>query len=1085
LRRSISAAACLLAAIFGSAQAQDQTLLLRDPALSASHIAFVYAGDIWLADRNGANPRRLTSHPADEFNPVFSPDGSMIAFSAGYHGNVDVYVIPVAGGQPRRLTWHPGDDRVLDWTPDGAAVVFASSREVNRGRSAQLYHVPVNGGLPEKQMEARIYRGRYDASGRRFAYHAVPPANDALYGGPFGWRGHRGGRTPSIAIMDLKAKTTVTIPGGRVNDIEPMWVGDDVYFLSDRDNRTFNVFRFDSSSGAVTKVTNENVWDIRAAYAHDGEIIYEAGGRLKMLDTASGVVTEIRIAIHPDLPQLQPQAKDASATIESVDLSPTGKRVAITARGKVFTVPTREGSTRNLTMSDGTREYTALWSPTGSQIAYVDASIAAQELVIRDQTGLGEARRFALGGGFHQLLNWGGDGARIIYVNHRLELCAIDISSGKRTLISTGFYRENVEVDTSPDGRWLAYTEERPNSYRALRLYDFASNRSYPVGDDRADVSSPAFSKDGRYLYFAASTNSGPTRSQIDMSTLEKPYRAALYVAVLAAHGVSPLELKPGDEAEAKTAVTTRATQVDIEGIERRIVGLPVAERNYSNLAVAKNGDLFFLRKIQPGAASMPPGELDQAENALMRFSLTTKKAEQVMSGVTAAAISADGEHLIVRTPAQGIMVAEVAHVAAAKALPLSGMTAIVDPRKEWRQIFDEAWLMEKEYFYDPNMHGVDWRAVYDRYSPLVAHVGRREDLNVLLREMLGEMQVGHQFVFGGDTYKDPDKAGPGVGPLGADFAVEKGRTRIKRIYTGESWNPFIGAPLARPGLNVREGDYILAVNGRTVGARDNIWEFMQGTAGQQTALRVASDPDGRDAHTIVVEPVATEGELRLWAWVEDNRRLVEKQTNGRVGYVYVPNTLESGFAFFNRTFFSQVDKDALIIDNRSNDGGLAANYIVDILSQTPLSGWKTYAGHTYNTPTGALFGPKVMLIDQDSQSGGDFLAYAFRERHIGPLIGTRTWGGLIGISVNPPLIDGGLALVPYERFFDAGGKWSVENEGVAPDIRVELDPIATNRGKDSQLLRAIDEVKRMLDANAPVHRSTPVAPPYPTEVGK
>ena len=523
VKRSIGAAAALIATLVGSAHAQDQTLLLRDPALSASHIAFVYAGDIWLADRNGANPRQLTSHPADEVNPVFSPDGSMIAFSANYDGNRDVYVVPVAGGQPRRLTWNPSDDNVLDWSPDGTAVAFASTREVNRGRSAQLYRVSVDGGLPQKQMEARIFRGRYDASGRRFAYNATPPANDALYGGWFGWRAYRGGRTPSIAIMDLKANTTVRIPGDRVNDIEPMWVGDDVYFLSDRENRTLNIFRYQSSSGSVTKVSHEDVWDIRAAYAYGGQIIYEAGGRLKILDVASGAVTELRIKINPDLPQLRPQAKDASANIESFDLSPTGKRVAITARGEIFTVPAGEGSTRNLTMSDGTREYTALWSPTGSHIAYIEASKAAQELVIRDQTGLGESRRFALGEGFHQLLEWGGDGARIIYANHRLELHAINISSGKSTLISTGFSARTFAVDTSPDGRWLAYTEERPNSYRALRLYDFASHRSYPVGDELADVSSPAFSKDGKYLYFAASTNSGPAQSQIDMSTMEKP----------------------------------------------------------------------------------------------------------------------------------------------------------------------------------------------------------------------------------------------------------------------------------------------------------------------------------------------------------------------------------------------------------------------------------------------------------------------------------------------------------------------------------------------------------------------------------
>jgi tricorn protease len=1084
LKRSWIAVASATLAMTGSAYAQEQTLLLRDPAISASHIAFIYAGDVWLAGLDGSNPQRLTSQPADEFNPVFSPDGSMIAFTANFDGNRDVYVIPVSGGQPQRLTWHPGDDIVLDWSPDGSAVAFASAREFNRGRSRQLYHVSLDGGLPQKQMEARIYRGQYDASGHRFAYHPFPPANDSLYSGWFGWRGHRGGRTPSILIMDLQADTTTSIPGDRVNDLEPMWLGEHLYFLSDREDKTLNLFRFDPSSGEISKASDEKTWDIRAADAYGNLVIYEAGGRLKTLDTASGEVSELPISISPDLSQRRPQMKDASTTIESFNLSPTGQRVAITARGEVFTVPVGDGSARNLTMSDGKREYTALWSPDGSRVAYVDASTLAQELVIEDQTGFGQARRFPLGEAFHQLLEWGGDGSRIIYSNHKLEVRAINTSNGERTLISTGTRMEAVQVDTSPDGRWLAYTEEGLNFYRTLNFYDFASNRSYPVLDGLADVSFPAFSRDGKYLYFAASTNSGPMQSMIDMSTFEKPYRAAIYFAVLAADGESPLNPKPGNEpAASDQPATEEATRIDIKGLNSRIGALPVPETNYSQLALASNGDLFFLRKPQPGTSSAPPGQPAEAENALMRFSFADRKATEVMAGITALAISANGEHLIVRKSPSEFLTADIAAVITPKPLDLSSMQMFIDPRTEWRQIFDEAWLMEQQYFYDPNMHGIDWQAIYDRYSPLVDHVGQREDLNTLLREMLGEMHVGHQFVYGGDThYKE---TGADIGLLGADLAMENGHTRIKRIYTGENWNPFIEAPLATPGLDVREGDYILSVNGDPVGAGENIWQLLQGTTGKQTALQVAASPDGSNARTVTVKPVAAENQLRLWAWVEDNRRAVAEATDGRVGYIYVPDTTVNGFTFFNRMFHAQIDKDALIIDDRSNDGGLVANHIVDALDQTYLSGWKSFAGSTYITPTGALYGPKVMLIDQDSQSGGDYLPYAFKMHGIGPLIGTRTWGGLIGVAVNPPLIDGGLALVPYERFFDAEGNWSIENEGVAPDIRVELDPIATNKGRDTQLERAIGEIKRMLKDNPPVIRNAPVPPPYPTEPGE
>lgn len=1073
-----------------SASAQDETLLLRDPAISAQKIAFVYAGDLWTAERDGSDPRRLTSSPVDETNPVFSPDGSMIAYTANYENNPDVYVISTSGGQPKRLTWRSGPDVALDWTPDGRAIAFSSQRETNHGRSAQLYHVSVDGGLPEKQMAARIFRGAYDPSGSRFAYIPFGPAYNGLYGGSSGWRGYRGGTTPSIVIMDMAANTATEIAGDRVNDIEPIWVNDDLYFLSDREQKVFNLFRYDAASGAAVKVSNETVWDIRAADAHSGAIIYEAGGRLKTLDVASGAVAELRISIRPDLPQLRSQWKDASKTVEKFDLSPTGKRVAITARGDVYTVPVEDGSTRNVTATDGAREYTALWSPDGKRIAYIDATTETQALAIIDQQG-GAARRMPLGSDFYQLLSWGGQGQRVAYSSNTLELFAIDVSSGAKTLISSGAHREQIEAVFSPDGRWLAYTEEQANFNRALKLYDFAAGRSYQIGDALADASAPAFSPDGKYLFFAASTNSGPAQAFLDMSNQERPYRAGIYAAVLANNGASPVQPKSGDEGEPENKPeekgdkkqekeSVKATRIDIAGLSNRIVALPVAERNYSHLAVAKDGTLYYIQNVQPGAIATPPGQDEKDENLLVRFKFDDKKAETVLSGVDALAISAKGEHIIVRKPDGALLTAKIADKVEAKALKLGDVKAFIDPRKEWTQIFDEAWRMERAYFYDPKMHGLDWKGAYDRYRPLVAHVGRREDLTSLIIEMIGEMQVGHNRSGGGDIHRETEA---NVGLLGADLALANGRTRIVKIYDGESWNPFIKAPLAAPGLNIREGDYILAVNGRAVGEKDNIFEFLQGASGKQTTLRIASDANGRDARNVVVEPIANETQMRLWSWVEDNRRAVDKATNGRVGYVYLPNTAGAGFTFFNRMFFPQTDKDAMIIDERANGGGQAANYITDVLNRTYLSGWKDFAGQGFQTPGGAMHGPKVMLIDQDAGSGGDFLPYSFRTMNIGPLIGTRTWGGLIGISVNPQLIDGGFLTVPYFRFFDVNHRWTVENEGVAPDIEVSLDPVATNAGRDAQLERAIAEIERLIQTNPSLIPAGP--PPYPTRLGE
>lgn len=1084
----LASTAALAISTASTAIAQDQTLLLRDPDMSDRHIAFVYSGDIWLANQDGTAPRRLTSSETSESNPVFSPDGSMLAYNASFEGNTDVYIVPVVGGQPTRLTYHPGRDTVRGWSPDGREVAFTSGRETNNGRSAQLYHAKVEGGLPVRQMDARVFEVSYDANAQNIAFNTFASGYNGLHGGSAGWRQYRGGSTPSIRVMNVRSGNVTEIAGDRVNDIEPMWIGDQVYFLSDRNDVNLNIFRANPATGEIAQVSSEPVWDIRAASAHNDQIIYESGGRLKVMNTASGDTREIAVSIEPDLPQMRPQWKDASRTLQNVDISPNGKRVVVTARGDVFTVPIEDGSTRNLSNTDGAREYTAMWSPDGQQIAYIDASAEAQVLVITDQFGNGEAKRFPLAEDFNFLIEWGGKGERIVYHDHRNRLFAIDVETGRKTLVSTGVRRDGFSADTSPDGRWLAHTEEQANFNRALKLYDFQTGNSYIVGDTFADADAPAFSPDGAYLYFAASTNSGPLQVGLDLSSQEKPYRAGLYAVVLAADGASPLKPKSGDE-EAKSEEedkdedkekdeeeTDKATRIDIEGLNDRIVGLPVSERNYGSLDVAKDGTLYFVRYTQAGVQREADGDETAEKNALMRFDLEEREAEEVMDGVNGAAISASGEHIWISDEDGNVSAGEIKDNLDLKRVSMSGVRMMVNPRNEWRQIFDEAWRMEKHYFYDPNMHGLDWQAVYDRYSPLVDHVGSREDLNTLMVEMIGEMQVGHNRTGGGDIYREDRVAG---GLLGADIALDGDVHQISKIYTGETWNPFIEAPLAVPGINVSEGDYILAVNGADLGPQDNIHFALQGTVGEQVTLRVSSRKDGRDARDIVVEPTGNEYQLRLWNWVEDARKQVDEATDGRVGYVYLPDTAGGGYFFFNRMFYAQVDKEAMILDDRSNSGGQAANYVTDVLSRTYLAGWKEREGEVFRTPGAAVYGPKVMLIDQDAGSGGDFLPYAFRTEGLGPLIGTRTWGGLIGISANPPLIDGGGLSVPNFRFYDADHQWTIENEGVAPDIEVKLDTAATNAGRDNQLERAIAEIQSLLASQPSTVPDD--APPYPT----
>jgi tricorn protease len=1068
--------------------AAEQTLMLEDPAISTDRLAFVYAGDIWIANRDGSAPRRLTSDPASEYSPLFSPDGSHIAYVANYDGSDDVYVVPTAGGQARRLTWHPGDDVPTGWTADGSGVTFVSTRETDHGRSGQMFVASLAGGLPQKQMEARVYRGVYNADGSQLAYIPFGSGYNGLFRGTSGWRGYRGGTTPAIHLFDVKAETVAVVPGGGATNFNPLWLGEQLYFISDREEGQFNIFHYDPGTSDLRRISSETTWDVQSAGGHGSTLVYAAGGRLMELDPASGASTEIKISIRPDLPELRRQWKDASKTVQAADISPTGKRAIVTARGEVFTVPVEDGSTRNISLSPGVREYGGLWSPDGMQIAYIVESLQGQTLVIAPQSGIGERREIKLGPHFYELLAWGaGDAGRIVFQDNHLNLFALDTAGGTISKVATDVRREPFEVAISPDGAWLAYTHEQPNFYRDLVLYHFASGARHRVSDGSADVAAPAFSRDGKYLYFAASTNSGPLQVGLNMSSQERPYRAGLYAAVLAADSASPLAPKAGDEeaqadkkADDAKDKPPAITRVDPQGIAERIVALPVAEANYSNLAAADDGKLYFLQSVQPGATVELPGKDENSANAILRFDFEKRESASLLQGVEGFVLSADGKHLLINKVDGSLATTATGDELEPEPLDLAGLRVNVEPRVEWAQIFDEAWRMEKEYFYDPNLHGLNWQAVYDRYRPLVAHVGRRTDLNRLLVSMIAELGVGHNRVGGGDVYRPPTVA---TGLLGANFTINDGRYQVKRVYSGELWNPALQAPLAKPGNSMRAGEYLLAINGQELLATDNIFERLQGTVGKQLTLRVAARANGRESRELVVEPVDSERMLRLWHWVESNRRRVDEASDGRVGYVYLPNTAGAGFTFFNRMFFAQLDRDALIIDERSNAGGQAANYITDVLSRRHLSGWKDRDGLVYNTPAGALHGPKVMLIDQDAGSGGDFLPYSFRQLGIGKLLGTRTWGGLIGIAANPDLMDGGSIVVPFFRFYDANHRWSIENEGVAPDIVVALDPVATNRGRDSQLERGIEEVLRELERFVDPVPDT--APPYPREVGQ
>lgn len=1072
-------AALLLTSNFAAAQprADAPTLLISQPAISQNHLAFVYSGDIWLADRNGNNPTRLTTHPADELAPAFSPDGTMIAFSARYDGNTDVYVMPISGGQPKRLTWHPGVDRVSGWSQDGKRVLFASSREIANGRSNQLYEVGVDGGFEKKIMEAQAFEGRWSPDGKRIAYRPYRTAQD----GNAGWRLHRGGSTPPIWIIDPATNAWEKVPAANASDTNPLWLGNEVIFISDRDNVAANLFAYNTQTKAVRQLTRETIWDVRSAAATGDAIVYEVGGRLKELTLTANTSRDVPITIITQSPQARPQYKDAAASTTSAFLSSTGKRVVLTARGDVFTIPIKDGSVRNLTQSSGVRERDGMWSPDGKRVAYISDAGRKHTLVLRDQVGLDAGKSYALGANaaYFNLLAWSPDGKTIIYGDTELNIYAISLDNGTSRLIDNrGLRRAANSVSFSPDSRWLAYTVFGANFFGHIRLHDFTSGKSMTVTDGLSQADNAVFGGSD-YLYFTASINSAPYAAGLDMSSQERPIRAGIYAIVLAADGKSPMAPRTADEEDKPAPKTdtaapttpddkeTKATpakppkpvRIDFDGIQNRIVALPVAERNYSNLQIAADGALFYLDNRQPGASNEPPEAELSGNGELNRFSFEDRKPKALKPNVQSFSLSGDGKKMLLRYNLGKLEIADANEKLDAKTIETSQVGMVVNPREEWQQIFDEAWWMQKAFFYDANLHGLNWDAIYKRYQPLLAQVQRREDLNTVLRDMIAELQVGHNNVGGGDVHRERQAT---VGLLGADFVVENNRYRIKTIYAGDRWNPFMRAPLAAAGG--REGDFIFAINGVNLTADTNLYALLDNTVNKQVTVSVGSDTSLQNARNIIVQPIASESALRQWSWIEGNRQYVERATNGRVAYVYLPDTAGDGYKHFNRMFFAQVDKDGVIVDDRRNGGGQAANYVTDVLSRTHLAGWKDRAAMTFETPAGGIYGPKAMLIDQDAGSGGDFLPYSFKRMQLGPLIGKRTWGGLIGISANPTFIDGGTMSVPFFRFFTPEKEWRIENEGVAPDQDVDLDPTAVNSGRDTQLDAAIASVMRRMD---------------------
>ena len=1002
-------------------------LLLQHPTLSATQIAFVYAGDLWTVPRGGGVAQRLTAGIGTVSRPAFSSDGSEIAFTGDYNGNSDVYIIPASGGAPRRLTYHPSPDWVMGWTRDGKQVLFASTRNSYENFN-RLFTISRDGGFPAELPLPIAAEGSYSPDGRQLAYVPLDHAFEI-------WKRYRGGRTSPIWIARLSDSSVVRIPRDNSNDFNPLWVDDRIFFLSDRLG-PISLFSYDTRSKRVTQALKNDGLDFKYASAGPGAIVIEQFGAILLYDLKSGKAHKVDIQVTGDLPELRPHYLNVASRIEDADISPTGLRAVFEARGEILTVPSEKGDIRNLTYTPGADERSPAWSPNGTRIAYFSDESGEYALYIKDQNGLGEAQKIDLGspGSFFYFPMWSPDGKKLAYTDKRLNLWYVDLE--KKTPVGVFHDRftgpqQIFRAAWSPDSKWLAYTQQELSHMRSAFLYSLETGGSRRVTDGMSDSFSPVFDKSGKYLYFLASTDAGPTLDA-SMHSYDRPVTSSVYIAVLRKDLPSPLAPESDEEQEAKPESPKTESQgkenppkdnqppavkVDFEKIGQRILGLPIPARNYSELKPGKEGVLYMVE----GPLAEPlngPSTL-----TVQRFDLKTRKTDKLLENVLAFYISANGEKMLYRlagapqpgataAPPQSWAIAPVppeptpgatpAPTAGtppgAKALNLAAMEVRVDPPVEWRQMYHEAFRLERDFFYDPGFHGLDLKATEKKYEAYLAGVASRADLNYVFQEAMGELSVGHLFVFGGEG---PEVKSIPVGLLGADYKIENGRYRFSHIYDGENWNPQLRAPLTQPGVNVAEGEYLLAVNGREVRGSDNVYSFFEATANKSVVLRVGPDPGGAGSRQVTVVPVESERGLRNRAWIEANRRKVEQLSRGRLAYIYLPDTASGGYTYFNRYFFSQAGKQGAVVDERFNHGGTNTDYILDYLRRTLMNYRTTRDGEDMTTPVSLIQGPKAMIINEYAGSGGDAMPWHFRQARVGTLVGKRTWGGLVGCELS------------------------------------------------------------------------------------
>ena len=1080
------------AAAPGAPSAQNH-LLLRNPSVSQTSIVFEYANDLWTASRDGGEARRLTAGPGREFSPHFSPDGSQIAFSGEYEGNIDVYVVPSSGGTPRRLTYHPNADVATGWTPDGKRILFSSHRD-SFADSGKLYTIALDEAMPIALPLAMAEDGAYSPDGSHIVYEPVFHWEDA-------WKQYHGGQTLKLWLANLADSSIVPLPRENSNDFNPMWVGSKIYFLSDRSGPT-SLFVYDDSSHQVSEVFKNEGLDLKSAGATRDAIVYEQFGSLGIVDLKSGKHKPLEISIAADLTEGRPRfLKVSSRMIENADISPTGQRAIFEAHGEILSVPVEKGDIRNLTQSPTVADRDPSWSPDGKSVAYFSDESGEYALHIRAQNGLGTVTKIPLGDppSFFYSPRWSPDSKKIVFFDKRLNLWYVDVDKKSPVHVDTDRFDSpafDFRPNWSPDSRWIAYAKQLENHQHAIFVYALDSAKATQLTDGLSDTTSPCFDRGGKYLYFLASTNVALSGGWIDMTSIGRPSTSAVYVAVLRKDLPSPLAPQSSEENQDKDADKKKAdadaasakqdkskdgakaaapadekakvpdVRIDFANFSQRILAVPIPDKNFFAVVAGKEGVIYVQER--------PIVELHQGPPQLIvsKFDFTTRKVDMIVGGVSAFTLSANAEKMLYKQGEQWFIAGSEAPPKAGDGLlKIADMEVNIDPRAEWKQMYHEVWRIERDFFYDPHFHGLNLKSAEAFYQPWADCVSSRSDLNYLFTEMLGNINVGHMFIRGG---LEPDVPRVKVGLLGADYKVENGRYRFANVFNGENWNPDLQAPLTQPGVNVAVGEYLLSVQGRNLHSSDNLYRFFEETAGKQIVLRVGPTADGANSREVTVVPVESEAGLRHLAWVEDNRRKVDALSGGQLAYVHLPDTALGGYTSFNRYFFAQVGKHGVVLDERYNHGGDIADYIIECLSRKPLSMVATREGEDIPDPLQAIFGPKVMIINQFAGSGGDALPWYFRKAKLGPLVGMKTWGGLVGIGGYPPLIDGGGVTAPRWAFYGSNGEWEVENHGIPPDIEIDQDPKLIREGHDPQLEKAVAVAMEELKKTPPFKLKRP-----------